>query len=380
MLQRILKDPQQSFFLMGPRGSGKSTWLRATFPDAYVFDLLSEETYQRLLARPGLFADELRAVSTDKWVIVDEVQRLPGLLNEVHRFSEEKRLRFVLCGSSARKLKRAGVNLLAGRALHRSMHPFVPEELGTQFDLEEALRCGLLPIVWDSAAREDTLVAYAQLYLKEEIQAEALVRNLPGFARFLPLAALFHGQTVNVANIAREAGVARTTVAGYLDILVETLLCFRLPAYEAKLRVRERKLPKWYWCDPGIVRAMKRSTGGIAPEERGVLFEGLVAQLLRAYKDYRGICDEVYYWAPSGRSETEVDFLLVRGADLIAVEAKSGQTFTDTWCRGLRAVAQLNGLCRRIIVYPRGPVLRTEDGIDVFPFQHFSDLLAGNGL
>ena len=380
MLQRILKAPQQSFFLMGPRGSGKSTWLRAIFRDAYVFDLLSEDTYQRLLARPGSFADELRAVSTDKWVIVDEVQRLPGLLNEVHRFSEEKRMRFVLCGSSARKLKRAGVNLLAGRALHRSMHPFVPEELGAQFSLEEALQRGLLPIVWDSAAKEDTLVAYAQLYLKEEIQAEALVRNLPGFARFLPLAALFHGQTVNVSNIAREAGVARTTVAGYLDILVETLLCFRLPAYEAKLRVRERKLPKWYWCDPGIVRAMKHSTGSIAPEERGVLFEGLVAQLLRAYKDYRGICDEMYYWAPSGRSATEVDFLLVRGTDLIAVEAKSGQTFTDTWCKGLRAVAQLKGLCRRIIVYPRGPVLRTEDGIDVFPFQHFSDLLAGNNL
>jgi predicted AAA+ superfamily ATPase len=380
MLQRILRAPQQSFFLMGPRGSGKSTWLRATFRDAYVFDLLSEETYQRLLARPGSFADELRAVSTDKWVIVDEVQRLPGLLNEVHRFSEEKRLRFVLCGSSARKLKAAGVNLLAGRALHRSMHPFVPEELGTQFSLEEALQRGLLPIVWDSAAKEDTLVAYAQLYLKEEIQAEALVRNLPGFARFLPLAALFHGQTVNVSNIAREAGVARTTVAGYLDILVETLLCFRLPAFEAKLRVRERKLPKWYWCDPGIVRAMKHSTGSIAPEERGVLFEGLVAQLLRAYKGYRGICDEMYYWAPSGRSETEVDFLLVRGTDLIAVEAKSGQTFTDIWCKGLRAVAELKGLCRRIIVYPRGPVLRTEDGIDVFPFQHFSDLLAGNNL
>ncbi len=162
MLQRILKAPQQSFFLMGPRGSGKSTRLRATFPDAYVFDLLSEETYQRLLSRPGLFADELRTVSTDKWVIVDEVQRLPGLLNEVHRYSEEKRLRFVLCGSRLRKLKRAGVNLLAGRALHRSMHPFVPEELGTQFDLEESLRCGLLPIVWDSAAKEDTLVAYPE--------------------------------------------------------------------------------------------------------------------------------------------------------------------------------------------------------------------------
>ncbi len=289
-------------------------------------------------------------------------------------------MRFVLCGSSARKLKRAGVNLLAGRALHRSMHPFVPEDLGIQFDLEESLRFGLMPIVWDSVAKEDTLVAYAQLYLKEEIQAEALVRNLPGFAGFLPVAALFHGQTINVSNIARETGVARTTVAGYLDILLETLLCFQLPAYEAKLRVRERKLPKWYWCDPGIVRAMKRSTGGIAPEERGVLFEGLVAQLLRAYKDYRGICDEIYYWAPSGLTQMEVDFLLVRGADLIAVEAKSGQNFNETWCKGLRSVAQLKGLRRRIIVYPYGPVLRTEDGIDVFPFQHFSDLLANNRL
>jgi predicted AAA+ superfamily ATPase len=342
--------------------------------------MLSEETYQRLLASPGHFADELRAVPAGKWVIVDEVQRLPGLLNEVHRFIEEKRLRFVLCGSSARKLKRAGVNLLAGRALHRSMHPFVPEELGAHFDMEEALRFGLLPIVWDSTAKEETLAAYAQLYLKEEIQAEALVRNLPGFARFLPLAALFHGQTMNVTNIAREAGVARTTVGGYLEILEETLLCFRLPAYEAKLRVRERKLPKWYWCDPGIVRVMKRATGSLAPEERGALFEGMVAQLIRTYKDYRGICDEMYYWAPSGRSETEVDFLLVRGADLIAVEVKSGNTFTDGWCKGLRAVAQLKRLVRRIIVYPRGPVLKTKDGIEVFPFQHFSDLLAGSRL
>jgi len=365
---------------MGPRGSGKSTWLRATFPDAHVIDLLAEDTYQRLLASPGLFADELRALTSVRWVIVDEVQRLPGLLNEVHRFIEEKRLRFVLCGSSARKLKRADVNLLAGRALRRSMHPFVPEELGAHFDLHETLRFGLLPIVWDSTAKSETLAAYAQLYLKEEIQAEALVRNLPGFARFLPLAALFHGQTVNVSNIAREAGVARTTVAGYLDILEETLLCFRLPAYEAKLRVRERKLPKWYWCDPGIVRAMKRATGGVAPEERGALFEGMVAQLLRAYKDYRGLCDDMYYWAPSGRSETEVDFLLVQGAELVAVEVKSGNTFAEGWCKGLRAIAQLEGLRRRIIVYPRGPVLRTKDGIEVIPFQHFADQLAGNSL
>jgi uncharacterized protein len=380
ILDRILNIPEQSFFLMGPRGAGKTTWLRSVFSDAHWVDLLSEDTYQRLLAKPGLFADELRAVPAGKWVIVDEIQRLPNLLNEVHRFIEETSLRFVLCGSSARKLKRTGVNLLAGRALHRSMHPFVPEELGDHFQIDNALEFGTLPIVWDSAVKGDTLAAYAQLYLQEEIRAEALVRNLPGFARFLPVAALFHGQAINVSNIAREAGVARTTVAGYLEILEETLLCFRVPAYEARLRVRERKHPKWYWCDPGIVRAMKRATGGIAVEEKGALFEGLTAQLIRAYKDYRGICDEIYYWAPSAGSATEVDFLLRRGTDFIAVEAKSGHTFDEMWCKGLRAVSQLQGLRRRIIVYPDGPVLKTKDGIDVMPFVHFSQLLSENAL
>lgn len=376
MLNRILSAPRQSFFLMGPRGSGKSTWLKATFPDAHTVDLLSEKTYQGLLADPGQFAGELRALAPGRLVIVDEVQRLPNLLNEVHRFMEDRRLKFVLCGSSARKLKRAGVNLLAGRALRRFMHPFVPEELGDSFDLDAMLRYGSLPIVWDSTDRDETLAAYVQLYLKEEIQAEALVRNLPGFARFLPIAALFHGRSVNVTNIAREAGVARTTVKGYLDILEETLLCFRLPAYEAKLRVRERKLPKWYWCDPGVVRAMKRAAGPMVPEEQGALFEGLVAQLLRAYKDYRGICDGFFYWAPSGSTAMEVDFILMRGDDLIAVEAKSGKAFKNAWCKGLRAIEALNGLKHRIVVYPRGPAMRTQDGIDVLPFEKFAAELA----
>ena len=365
---------------MGPRGSGKSTWLRSAFPDARVINLLSEEIYQRLLARPELFADELRALRPGKLVVVDEIQRLPNLLNQVHRFIEEKRLRFVLCGSSARKLKRAGVNLLAGRVLRRFMHPFVPEELGKRFYLEKALQFGLLPVVWDSAEKEETLAAYTQMYLKEQIQAEALVRNLPGFARFLPLAALFNGQVINTTNIARESGVARTTVTGFLEILEETLLCFKLPAFEARLRVRERKLPKWYWCDPGLVRAMKRLTGRPAPEERGALFEGLLAQLLRAYRDNSRLFDQMFYWAPSQKSDVEVDFLLARGKDLIAIEAKSGNTFQESWCKGLRAVTQLQGLRRRIIVYSQGPVLQTEDGIEVFPFQHFSDLLSEQAL
>lgn len=380
MLKRILNPPSQSFFLLGPRGTGKSTWLRALFPDAHLIDLLSEATYQSLLANPASLANQLRAVHPGKWVIIDEVQRLPALLNEVHRFIEQKRLKFVLCGSSARKLKRSGVNLLAGRALNRSMHPFVPEELGESFDVDNALQFGLLPIVWDSVEKSETLTAYAQLYLKEEIQAEALVRNLSGFARFLPIAALYQGQALNVSNIAREAGIARTTVVGYLEILEETLLCFRLPAFEAKMRVRERKLPKWYWCDPGLVRAIKRSSGVLIPEETGALFEGLVAQLLRAYIDYRRIFDVMYYWAPAGSVKTEVDFILLRNREFVAVEVKSGRVFSKRWCRGLRAITDLKGLQRRVIVYPHGPLLRTEDGIDVMSFDYFAGLLAENRL
>ena len=365
---------------MGPRGVGKSTWLRSAFPDAHVIDLLSEETYQRLLAHPGLLAAELRAVDRGRWVVLDEMQRLPGLLNEVHRFIEERGLRFVLCGSSARKLKRAGVNLLAGRALYRAMHPFVPSELANAFDLEEAMRFGLLPVVWASEARDETLAAYAQMYLREEIQAEGLVRNLSGFARFLPIAALFHGQSINAANIAREAGVARATVTGYLEILEETLLCFQLPAYQARLRVRERTLPKWYWCDPGMVRALKRSAGPLTPEERGHLFEGLVAQLIRACRDYRGICEEFFYWASAGPSGIEVDFLLQRQNEFVAVEVKAGRTFAETWCKGLRAVAGLKGLRRRLVVYPEGPSLQTADGIEVVPFARFCELLDEDAL
>lgn len=372
---RLASAPSQTFFLFGPRGSGKSTWLKKTFPQVRYLDLLSEETFQRFLVDPAAFANELRAERNGAWVILDEIQRLPSLLNEVHRFIEEKRLRFVLCGSSARKLKRAEVNLLAGRATRRFMHPFVPEELGKDFALENALRYGLMPLVLATGDRKETLTAYTQMYLREEIQAEALVRNLQGFARFLPIAALFHGQLINESNIARDAGVSRTAVTGYIDILEETMLASRLTAYEAKLRVKERKHPKLYWVDAGLVRATKKTFGDVAPEERGALFEGLVYQLLRAYRDYRGLCDDICYWAPAESAETEVDFLIKRGSEWVAIEAKSGPRFSETWCKGLRAVAKLKGLRRRIIVFPSGHRMKTKDGIDAVPFDAFCELI-----
>ena len=367
---RLLSPPRGSFFLFGPRGAGKSTWLRGAFPQAHRVDLLDEALYQSYLVDAGAFAGELRTLAPGAVVVVDEVQRLPSLLNEVHRHIEEKKLRFVLCGSSARKLKTAGTNLLAGRAVRRHLHPFVPEELGSDFDLERALRFGTLPVVWTASDPGDALAAYAQLYLKEEIQAEALVRNLPGFARFLPVAALLHGQVINVAGIARDAGAARTTVADYLDILEDTLLAFRLPAFEAKLRVRERRHPKLYWADAGVPRAMKRQLGPPAAEERGHLFEGWVAALLRAYRDYRTLFDDWGYWATGKGSSVEVDFVLRRGRGLVAIEVRAGQKVFEADLRGLRAVAELRPM-RRIVVYRGERRQATADGVEILPVTAF---------
>ncbi len=243
---RGLKPPRESFFLFGVRGVGKSTWARHQFPKAPRIDLLDEGVFQSHLRSPELFGQELRRLPRGSWVVVDEIQRLPSLLNEVHRAIEEFGLRFVLLGSSARKLKASGTNLLAGRALRRELHPLQPDEMGADFNLAEVLRYGSVPIIWRAPHKPDRLDAYAQLYLREEIQAEAVVRNLPGFARFLPIAALFHGQVINTAGLSRDAGVARTTVNGYVEILEDTYLVTRLPAYEAKLRVKERKHPKLY--------------------------------------------------------------------------------------------------------------------------------------
>jgi len=258
--------------------------------------------YQSYLRDARLFGRELLRIPADQTVVVDEVQRLPSLLNEVHRFIESHGLRFVLLGSSARKLKQAGTNLLAGRALRRVMFPLLPQELGADFDLSEVLRFGSLPVIWQSPSKAESLDAYVQLYLKQEIQAEALVRNLPGFARFLPVAALFHGQVLSVASLARDAEVARTTVSGYLEILADTYLAWLLPAYDGKLRVKERKHPKLYWVDP-VMRAVKRELHPPGDAERGALLEGWVGVLLKAYGESgSGLGlghDGLFYWAPS---------------------------------------------------------------------------------
>ena len=343
------------------------------------FDLLDEALFTDLLADPALFGRMLSTVPEREWVVVDEVQRLPSLLNEVHRQIADRGLQFALLGSSARKLKSAGTNLLAGRALRMAMHPLTAAELGRDFDLDEALRYGTVPLVWAAGDRGEVLASYTQLYLREEIRAEAAVRNLAGFVRFLPVAALMHAQQLNAASIARDAGVARATVEGYLEILEDTLLAVRLPALEAKLRVRERRRPKLYWVDPGLVRAVKRQFGPVVPEERGALLEGWVLGQLRAHNEHQRLYDDIAYWAAT-ESAIEVDFVLRRDHRHAAIEVKAAERYNSAFVKGLRAAADLPGLARRIVIYRGRRAFRTEDGIDVWPLETFHQALRDGEL
>jgi predicted AAA+ superfamily ATPase len=372
---RVLTAPAQSFFLWGPRGSGKTTWLRERFRAAHWIDLLEEARFQRYLRDAGALGRELDARPAGESVVIDEVQRLPSLLHEVHRQIELRGLTFALTGSSARKLRRSGVNLLGGRALTRTMHPFLPAELGADFDLDDALRFGTVPLVWTAADRDATLAAYVQLYLREEIQHEALVRNLPAFARFLPIAALLHGQVLSVSSLSRDAGAARTTIDDYLSVLEDTLLAARLPAFAARLRVRERAHPKLFWFDAGIVRALRGASGPPTGEERGALFEGWVHGLLRAYRDLGRLPPgELAYWSPA-RGKTEVDFVLSAGGEHVAIEVKATREPREDHLTGLRAIGGLPGLVRRVLVTSGRGRERAEGGIDILGALEFAQEL-----
>jgi len=369
-------------FLYGVRGSGKTELLKQLFlpsTSTLYIDLLDNTVYQSYLSNIGLFYETVNAFREDGLVIVDEIQKLPQLLDEVHRLIESSNRHFILTGSSARKLKaKQGVNLLGGRAGKKLLHPFTPEELGEDFNLNEALRYGLLPIVWSSPDRGNKLKAYTETYLTEEIKAEALTRNLSAFARFLEVAALCHGQVVNMSAIARDSRNKMHDMRNFFSILEDTLLGFFLPAYQARLRIKEKKGSKFYFIDPGITRALKKNFGPVAIEEKGFLFEGLIAQLLRAYKDYYDICEEIYYWSSAEAKQTEVDFLLKRRKELIAIEVKAKTDVSSGDYRGLKAIGELKNVKRRIVVYMGKFIRKTEQGIEIWPFDFFCKNLKEN--
>lgn len=380
LYSRSLAPPKGSFFLFGPRGCGKSTWLKESFGQARLISLLDESLYQSYLANPSLFYNSVRTEKPGSWVAVDEVQRLPSLLNEVHRLIEDQKLKFVLTGSSARKLRRTGVNLLAGRAVRRDMYPLTPMEMGDDFDLDQALKFGTLPLILKSEDPKDTLMSYVQMYLKEEIQAEAIVKNLSGFSRFLPVAALFHGQILNMSNVARDAEVQRPTVKGFFDILEDTLLAKKLPAFQSRLRVREKSRSKFYWIDPGIVRAARKDLNEVNAEEMGTLFEGFIHMLLCFQKDTYQDIDEIYYWSPAETKLTEVDFLLKKGREYIAIEVKSSRQLRTEHLKGLRAISGLKGIKRKVLVYLGAENLLIDDDIEVLNFKSFISELSKKNI
>jgi predicted AAA+ superfamily ATPase len=325
MYTRVLQPPERSFFLFGPRGTGKTTWLRSHFEEALWFDLLRTQTFLDLSREPDRFRQQIAARPAGSWVVVDEVQRQPSLLHEVHALIAEhgRRYRFALSGSSARKLKRLDVDLLAGRAINRQFFPLTAAELGFDVEVDQVLRFGLLPqIQSDRPYAIDALDAYVSNYLREEIQQEALVRRLDSFARFLQVAALMNGQVVNVSGISRDAAIARPTVQGYFETLVDTLIGFWLPAWQRRAKIKEVASPKFYLFDPGVARALAgRIREPLDALERGFLLETWVAHELRATIAHQNLGGELRYWrTPSG---SEVDFVWTRGARAVGVEVKA---------------------------------------------------------
>ncbi len=362
----------QSCFLWGPRQTGKSTLLNNTFPDALYYDLLLASDFRRLLHDPGILrqeceAQDLTGATQTAPVIIDEVQKLPELLDEVQWLIVNRGLRFVLCGSSARKLKRGGGNLLGGRAVRLELHPLTWSEI-SDFSLERALNHGLLPRHYQADDPRPLLHAYVGDYLREEIYAESLVRNLPSFQRFLDVAALANGEIVNYATIAREVGVSAPTVRGYFEILTDTLLGIFVPAFQKRAKRRIVQAPKFYLFDVGVVNELAHQSQ-VLPGFMlfGKALEQFILQELRAHASYTGRRYPLAYWRTS--SGFEVDFVLAQG--MVAVEVKSSANPTADYLKGIRAFKEEFRAHRYLVVSLVAQARRTEDGIEILPWQDF---------
>ncbi len=357
---------QKSHFLFGPRQSGKSFLIRQTLPATRIYNLLDSEVFLALNQRPARIGEEIG--EGEKTVVIDEIQRLPALLNEIHRLIEERGVRFLLTGSSARKLRRGGVNLLGGRARIKHLHPFVAAELGAHFDLNRALHAGLLPGIYFSTDADADLAAYAGAYLQEEIVAEGVTRNIPAFSRFLRVAALCNARIVNFTNVANDAQVPRTTIYEYFDILKDTLLVRELPAWKATRKRKPLMSSKYYFTDPGVVRVLQGRTVAPGTPEYGDALETYLMHELSAWIDYRAEQPLAFWRSTSG---FEVDFIL---GDHTAIEVKAKATVSPDDLKGLAALAE-ESLLRRYLCVCLEPRPRRVGKIDVVPLTLFLERL-----
>jgi uncharacterized protein len=380
MLQRALTLPtpgSATFFLWGPRQVGKTTLLRASYPAAVWLDLLKADEFRRYSTNPERLRQELLATvdpgQGTAQVVIDEIQKVPALLDEVHWLHEAHGFQFALCGSSARKMRRGGVNLLGGRALRFELAGLTADEIGTDFDIERIANHGFLPRIYAAERPERLLNAYVSDYLQQEIASEGLVRNLPLFADFLTAASFSDSEMVNQTNIARECGVSLQTVGNYFDILEDTLIGNWLPAYTRRPKRRVVQTPKWYFNDVGVVNHLaRRGRMEAGSEIFGKAFENWVHHELRSWLLYTESRVRLTYWRLSGG--TEVDFLL---DDLsLAIEAKSSRVITDKHLKGLRDLAVDQSIGHRVIVCLEAKRRITDDGILILPAHELPALLS----
>lgn len=369
-VERVLDLPalleRKSHFLLGPRQTGKTSLIRRVLPEVRRYDLLDSAVYLALSQHPGRLAEEL--TPADRLVVIDEVQRLPELLNEVHRLIEQRRIRFLLTGSSARKLRGGGVNLLGGRARMKHLHPLTYRELGADYDLAKAAQRGLLPAIYFSDDPAADLEAYAGTYLQQEIVAEGATRNVPAFSRVLRVAALCNGTIVNFTKVANDAQVARTTVYEYFSILADTLILHELPAWKQSTKRKPLASSKYYFFDAGVVGGLLGRAVRPGTPEFGPAFETLLFHELAAYRDY--IAGEpLAYWRST--SGFDVDFIV---GDHTAIEAKASATVSAADVKALRALAE-ERRWRQLLCASLEPRRRTVGEVTILPWREFLDRL-----
>lgn len=366
---RLLQAPlraKQSFFLFGPRGTGKTYWVKSQFPQGIYLDLLESILYTDLVANPQRL-ENLIPKDFQDWVIIDEVQKIPALLNEVHRLIEKFKYRFVLTGSSARSLRKKGVNLLGGRALTFFMHPLTPQEVGSDFHLDKILQYGLLPSVFSDTDPQLYLRSYVTTYLKEEISQEGLTRNLSAFTRFLEVASFSQGQQLNISEVAREASVNRKVVENYFQILEDLLLAYRLPVFTKRASRNLVSHPKFYFFDTGVFRSIRPQGPFDRPEEiDGAALETLFLQTLTAINDYMEFGYEIFYWRTV--SQLEVDFVLYGSRGIYAFEIKRSRSVSQKDCRALSEFHKEYPEAKLYLLYG-GNRLEYYDNVIVMPFE-----------
>ncbi len=370
-IKRFFIPPKRSFFLFGSRGTGKSTLLMDSFHDAIWVDLLKPEVERAYSSRPERLIDLIDGNPHKKVVVIDEIQRATGLLPVVHQLIFEKRgLQFILTGSSARKIKRAGSDLLGGRASQRVLHPFMAAELGKKlFSLENTLQYGLLPLLYGEEDSEDVLHAYVSLYLKEEVKAEGFVRSLSSFTRFLEVISFSHGSLLNISNISRESSIKRKTVENYVEILEELLLGFRLPVFSKRAQRELIAHPKFYIVDVGVYKAL-RPTGplDVTHMVNGAAFEGLIAQHLRAWCDYSRDDYKLTFWRT--RSGVEVDFVIYGPNGFWALEVKNTMRIDGGDVRSLNTFSKDYPTAKTALIY-RGSERLKINGVMCLPANEF---------